>query len=209
MKAKIYFLESNRDFSVDDKKKITRLVNKVFRDTASIFDMKTDVNFTFYRFGKKNGGFTQAKDWIALTIPKGKIDYADLEGTLYHELHHVVRGYVGYLESGKHFLLNSLFSEGLATALEIEKQSNSVKTTHDKYTLSFVRKWLPEIKKELYSTTYDYHAWFHGEGKPRQLGYRIGKYLVDQIRKHYPDLTHKDLARKDAKELLKLSKVKI
>ena len=68
-------------------------------------------------------------------------------------------------------------------------------------------KWLPELKKEFYSTKYDYEAWFHGNGKPKQLGYKVGKYLSDEIRKHNPKLTHKDLVRMNAKELLKLSRI--
>ena len=208
MKAKIHFLDSNNEFTVQNKKKISELVNKVFRDATKI--LSTNVNFTFYRFGKKNGGFTQAKDWIAITVPaKDKIDYRDMQAMLYHELHHIARGYSGYLEEGKHFLLNTLFSEGLATAFEVDKQVKGRRSTHDKYTLTFVQKWLPELKKQFYSTKYDYDSWFHGKRKPKQLGYKVGKYLADEIRKYNPKLTHKDLVKINAKELLKLSRVKI
>lgn len=209
MKAKILFIESAESFSKPEKAKITTLTEKVFSDAVRILGLNTDVNFTFYRFGEKNRGFTQAKDWIAVTLPKGKIDYVDLEGMLYHEIHHTVRGYAGFLEKEKHYLLNSMFSEGLATAFEIEKQDKARKTTHHVYTSVLVKKWLPLTKKELYSTTaYDYAGWFKGVGRSKQLGYKIGKYLVDQIKKNHPELSHKDLIRKDAKELLRLSGVK-
>jgi len=211
MKANPIFIESSKEFSETDKKKIIVLVQRIFTDAAKILGINKSVNITFYRRGKTNSGFTQAKDWIAVTIPKGSIDYADLEAMLYHELHHTVRGYAGYMEDGKkHYLLNSLFSEGLATTFELEKEPIGRKSTHGTYTMPLVRKWLHQTKAELYSTTnYDYEGWFHGKGRPKQLGYKLGKYLVDEINKHHPELTHKDLVKRDAKDLLKLSKVKI
>jgi len=206
MKAKLFFIESSKEFSKSDKKKITDLTQKVFIDASKILGVTSHVNFTFYRFGKDNGAFTEAKDWISLTIPKGKINYADLKGVLYHEIHHTVRGYSGYQEK-KHYLLNSLFSEGLAVAFEFEKQPKNKK--YAEYTLALVRKWLPKTKKELFRKHYSHAVWFLGDGRPNRLGYKLGKYLVDQINKHHPELSHKDLVQKDAKDLLKLSKVKI
>jgi uncharacterized protein YjaZ len=210
MEVKLFFIESHNEFSTAEKKKITNLTQKVFKDTAQLLKITNDVNITFYRWGKKNGGFTQAKDWIKVTIPKDLIDYRDLEAMLYHELHHTVRGYAGYMEVGRHYLLNSLFSEGLATAFELEKQQHGRKATHGTYTMKLVEEWLPQTKKELLSTThYDYPGWFHGNGRPKQLGYKLGKYLYDEVKKHHPKLTHKNLVKKDARELLRLSKVKI
>ena len=210
MKATPIFIESAEEFSESDKKEISALMQRVFSDATEILGITTSVSFTFYRFGKKNGGFTQAKDWIASTIPKGEIDYIDLEGMLYHELHHIARGYCGYMEEGEHYLLNSFFSEGLATTLEIEKQPKDRITTHGEYDLDLIKEWLPQAKDELYDTeNYDYTAWFLGEGRPKQLGYKIGKYLVDEVRKLHPELTHKDLVRMDAKKLLELSEVTI
>lgn len=210
MEAKLFFIESSSEFSAVEKKKISSIAQKVFKDAIRLLGITNDVNITFYRWGKKNGGFTQAKDWIKVTIPKDPIDYLDLEAMLYHELHHTVRGYAGYMENGKHHLLNSLFSEGLATAFELDKEPAGRKSTHGTYTTKLVEEWLPQTKKELYSTThYDYAGWFHGKGRPKQLGYKLGKYLYDEIKRHYPELTHKDLIRMDAKELLRLSKVKI
>lgn len=211
MKAKLIFIESANEFSLTDKNRVTTLTRRVFSDAARTLGIKASINFTFYRHGERNSGFTQAKDWIVVTVPKGSIDYIDLEAMLYHELHHTVRGYAGYMEKGqKHYLLNSLFSEGLATAFELEKEPKGRKSTHGLYTMALVKRWLPETKRALYNTTnYDYAGWFRGKGRPKKLGYKLGKYLVDEIMRHHPKLTHKYLAKKNAKELLKLSKVKI
>lgn len=210
MEVKLFFIESRNEFLTAEKNKISNLAQKVFKDTTGLLGITSDVNITFYRWGRRNGGFAQAKDWIKVTLPKGSIDYLDLEAMLYHELHHTVRGYAGYMENGKHHLLNSLFSEGLATAFELDNEPKDRKSTHGTYTAKLVEKWLPLTKKELYSTTrYDYAGWFHGHGRPKQLGYKLGKYLYDEIKRHHPELTHKDLVKKDAKELLKLSEVSI
>jgi len=208
MKSILVFLEATTSFKKEEKKKIEALTRRVCRDASRELGISTPVVFTFYRFGKKNGGSTQAKDWINIRIPRGALDYKDLEGMLYHEMHHIARGYCWYLEKGRHFLLNSLFSEGLATAFEVDKQAPSRKITHDKYTRALIEKWLPQAKNELYAKYYSYDAWFHGKGKPKQLGYKLGTHLVREIKKHHPHLTHKELATKSAKELLKLSKVK-
>jgi len=209
MKPNIIFIQSAGEFSKKEKEEIAVSVQKVFLDASKTLGINTLVNFTFYRFGKNNSGFTQAKDWITITIPKGRVDFVDLKPMLYHELHHIARGYCGFLEKGKHYLLNSLFSEGLATSFELDHSSPKRKMTHHKYTLALVKKWLPYMKKELYNTNeYDYAGWFQGKGKPSQLGYKIGKYMVDQVRNSHPEMTHGDLVRKNTKELLKLSKIK-
>ena len=205
MKTRVIYVESSQ-FSRSEKSRIEKSVRLVSADSSKMFRMYKPVNFVFYRFGKRLRGLAQAKDWITVTLPKGKIDYVDLESVVYHELHHIVRGYTEYLEKGEHFLLNSLFSEGLAVMLQIEKRVH--KNRSYRYSPVLVRKWIPKMKKELYSTTYDYQAWFQGKGKPARLGYRIGKYLIDEIRKYHPNLTHVDLVKKNARDLLKLSKVK-
>lgn len=210
MQSNIIFIESVKEFSLEEKKKILAIIERVFNISKEELGIKTNVNLTLYRFGNHNNGFTKAKDWVEVTLPKGKIDYIDLETMLFHEMHHIARGYCGLLEKGKHYLLNSLFSEGLATAFEVEHALPGRKMTHDKYSLAIIEKWLPKMKKEFYDTkNYNYSGWFQGKGKPKQLGYKIGKYLADEVRKNNSQMSHKDLVLKNAKELLKLSKVKI
>ncbi len=207
MKLNFSFIQSNNEFSEKDQKKISALAENVFEDAAKKLEINTVVNITFYRTGKKNSGYTQAKDWIQVTIPKGEIDLIDLESMLYHELHHIARGYNGYME--KYYLLDAIFAEGLATDFELENSRPDRKMTHHKYTQALVEKWLPELKKEAYHKHYDYSSWFHGQGKPKQLGYKLGKYLVDQVRESYPEMTQESFTRLDAKKLLKMSGVKL
>ena len=65
MQAALFFIDSKGEFTSTDKKKITALTQRVFSDAAKILGITSRVNFTFYRYGTNNGGFTQAKDWIS------------------------------------------------------------------------------------------------------------------------------------------------
>lgn len=207
MLLNLIFIQSNKEFSDSDQKKITALAKAVFKDTHKKLGIPGVVNITFYRTGKGNGGYTQAKDWIQVTVPKGKIDFVDLESMLYHELHHIVRGYNGYKTDLT--LLDTIFAEGLAADFELDNSQPERKKTHYKYTKALVKKWLPEAKKEFSSNEYNYWSWFHGKGKPKQLGYKLGKYLVDEVCKNHPQLTQKDIAKLDTKKLLQMSGMKV
>lgn len=205
MKTKVIFIGDG--FSLSDKQRLKSLIFKVAPKAETLLKIKNKtLYFTAYRFDcKTNAGFTQAKDWIELTIPPGKIDYKNLERMLYHELHHIARGYCGMLEKGEHVLLNSIFSEGLATAFEVE-QVPSILPKHAKYTRLLIKTWLPRMAKKFSSTKYSYPEWFYGlNGKPRRLGYKIGKYLVDEIIKRNPAQTPSTLAMVNSKKLLKMS----
>ena len=80
-----------------------------------------------------------------------------------------------------------------------------------KYTNFFIKKWLPQLKKEnIWGTDFSHDEWFWGKKeKPYRLGYKLGTYLVHQIKKNHPEMTALKLARKDTKTLLKLSGVNL
>ena len=108
------------------------------------------------------------------------------------------------IEKGEHVLWNTVFSEGLANAFELEQVPGRL-PKYARHNLSLIKKWLPHMAKEFSSTTFNYFAWFRGQGKPNELGYKIGKYLVDEIIKRHPSKTPASLARVDSKKLLKIS----
>jgi len=204
MKTRVIFIGDS--FSPGDKQRLKSFILKITSKATKLLKINNKyLYFTVYRFkSKTNSGFTKAKDWIEITIPPGKIDYSDLEGTLYHEIHHIARGYYAMLEKGKHVLLNTIFSEGLATAFEIEQVPSRL-PGYAKHNPLLIKTWLPRMAKEFLSTKYSYAEWFHGEKKPDKLGYKIGKYLVDEIIKRNPSKTPTNLVRVDSKELLKMS----
>ena len=205
MKTRVIFI--GESFSSKDKKQLQSLIVKTTAKATKILKIKNkSLYFTVYRFSKRktSSGFTKTKDWIEITIPSSKIDYKDLEGIIYHEVHHIARGYSSMLEKGEHVLLSTVFSEGLATAFELEQVPGRL-PKYARHDLSLIKKWLPLMAKEFSSTTFNYLEWFHGQGKPAELGYKIGKYLVDEIIKRNPSKTPASLARVDSKKLLKMS----
>ena len=194
-------------FSLSEKKHLNLFILKIAHKVSKLLKIKNkSIYFTVYRFNKYkiNGGFKKAKDWIEITIPPGKMDYKDLEGILYHEMHHIARGYSGMMERGELSLLDTVFSEGLATAFEVEQVPHRL-PKYARHTPSLIKKWLPRMAQKFSSTKFNYREWFHGQGKPKQLGYKIGKYLVDEIIKRNPSQTPSTLARIDSKKLLKMS----
>jgi len=212
MKLNIVFLKSARGFTEKEKRQIKNIIKNAARHATKLLNLKGShiINFTVYPFDKKYvGAFTQAEDWVQISIPKKKkLNEEELKSTIYHEIHHIKRGYFGYSKR-KIPLLEALFSEGLATIFALEKVPKYT-PEWSKYTKKFIKKWLLKVKKEKFKTNYSHDEWFFGaRGRPFQLGYKIGTYLVRQIKKNYPEFTSEKLVKKNAKELLKFSKVNL
>ena len=74
MKVKLVYIESDGEFARQQKTHIRKLAASVSYDVAKVLGISQPIIFTFYRFGNKQAGVAQAKDWIMITIPKGKID---------------------------------------------------------------------------------------------------------------------------------------
>lgn len=208
----IVFLKSKKDFTRKEKQRIKSIIRNTASRAAKILnlDRKSIINYTVYLFDRKYvGAFTQAEDWIILSIPRRKFNPEELRGIIYHEMHHIKREFCGYTKK-KITLLEALFSEGLATVFEMEQVPKRV-PKHAKYTKSLIKRWLPKLRKEnLLSSSFSYDEWFLGaRNKPKQLGYKIGTYLIHQIQKNHPHLTLENLNKKNTKDLLKLSKVNL
>lgn len=207
MKINIFFLESDTKFTKKYKKRLETIIRDSARRAAGILGLEKNViNFTVYPLKGHSTGSSQAKEWIILNVlknyPKSK-----LRGLVFHEMHHIKTDFCNY--SKRKTFLEALFFEGLAIAFQAEQLKRTPK--YAKYNSELLRKWLPVLKKQDFSARdYNYYEWFWGQGKkPKFLGYKLAKYLMDQIQKNYPDLTIMNLTKKKAKDLLKLSKVKL
>ena len=217
MKTNVIFLESKKDFTSREKKQIRSVFKKETAKAGVLLGIRGIANFTIYPFTMYIQGEpwidakTMSTEWIMLTIPPKNWEVDDLRATIYHEIHHIARKYTWYDGYNKPTTtLENIFGEGLATSFQIEQVPGSV-LGYATYKVTDLRKYFPEIKKKMYTTmtTVEYSDLFFGEGKRWWLGYKMGTYLVDQIFKNNFGITHKELVRKDAKELLKLSRVKI
>jgi uncharacterized protein YjaZ len=207
MKINILFLKTDAGFNKSTERRLKKIIRESAESAIKILDLRGNImNFTVYSCKNSFEGWTKAKDWIALIVPKN-VRPEILAGLIFHEMHHIKTDYCQY--SKRKTFLESLFLEGLAVAFEIEKSKNI--HAYVKYDKKIIEKWLPVLKKqELSSKNYSYYEWFWGQGNlPKFLGYKLGRYLVDQVRKSNPGLTIMDLTKKKAKDLLKLSKVNI
>lgn len=206
MKINVIFLKTDIGFNREYEKRVERLIREVANQAAKILDLKGKViNFTVYPY-KFAEGWTRAKDWITLTIPKNYPEN-ELRGLVCHEMHHIKTDYCVYSE--RKTFLDSLFFEGLAVAFQIEQSKKIPK--YVKYDSKLIKKWLPVLRKQNFSSKkYNYYEWFWGTGKlPKSLGYKLARYLIDQVQKNYPNLIIIDLTKKRPKELLKLSGVNL
>jgi len=208
MKINIFFLESDVKFTKKYKTRLKEIIRDSARWAARILGIQRNIiNFTVYPCKPSSTkGCSQAKEWIVLNISK-KYPKIRLKGLVCHEMHHIKTDFCNY--SKRRTLLDALLLEGLAVVFQAEQLKRTPR--YARYNSKLLRKWLPVLKKQnLLSKDYNYYEWFWGQGKkPKFLGYKLAKYLMDQIQKNHPDLTVMDLTKKSPKELLKLSGIKI
>lgn len=112
--------------------------------------------------------------------PEGVIAIANgyLRSTLFHELHHLARGYVVTGGSRRTSFMDVVVSEGLATAFE--RDFAGVKPPWGDYPED-VSEWVDELVALPMSAFGSYTKWMleHPDGR-RWIGYRAGTYIVDQ-----------------------------
>jgi len=216
MKVNIVFLPSAHDFTVEQKGYLRETIRKAVRCAGNILSIKGLIDITIYPFFQYIGGkpwvvgVAQSKEWLQFTVPPEVYNKKDLLGTIYHEMHHMARGYcVLHSEIEQPgFLLNSIFSEGLATHFEME-QIVDYTPAYSCYNVTEVKAWLPKLKEEMWKINYDHQRWFFENGEELWMGYKIGKYLVDQIIKNNPRCNSVELVNTSAEKLLELSGVLI
>ena len=204
MTINIIFIKTKKGFDKRKQQKIAGIIKQTTKHAAEILKLDNNyiINFTIYPFDKDYlGGFTQAKDFVQISIPrKKKLNEEEIKSIIYHEMHHIKRGFFGFSES-KVSLLDALFSEGLATVFALEQVSEHI-PKWSKYTKPFIKKWISQVKKQKFNTNYSHDEWFFGaKDKPFQLGYKFGTYFVDKIKKNHPKLTALKLVKKNAKDL--------
>ena len=110
--------------------------------------------------------------------PRGAmaIAQAQLRSTMFHELHHQVRGWMQRGGRPKGGLLDAVVSEGLATAFERDVAGSS--PPWGKYPAE-VADW--DVELRALPDDADFMQWMvlHDDGR-RWIGYRTGTYIADQ-----------------------------
>jgi hypothetical protein len=131
-----------------------------------------------------DGGAALAPGQIGWTVdptrPGGVAELARtrLRFTLFHEVHHLVRGWTMAGQTAGTRMIDAAVSEGMATAFE--RDAAGSKPPWGDYPADDVAGWVEDLLG-VTGGLRDYTTWmfYHSDGR-RWIGYRSGTYLVDQ-----------------------------
>lgn len=101
---------------------------------------------------------------------------AQLRFTLFHELHHLARGWVIYRDETRTTFMEGVVSEGLATVFERDVAGRS--TPWGEYPEN-IDAWVAELLELPVSAPYLPWMIQHADGR-RWIGYRAGTYIAEQ-----------------------------
>jgi len=218
MKINIVFIANNDSVLKKDLDFVGDVIRKHAKKVKNLLPFKID-NFTFTLYAWEKDGiaaFTQAIDWVDVKINyqqffskgKPKKDLLDqLIYIIYHEMHHACRGYAGILPKKKeHILINSIISEGLADHFALEQYSSKFLKETKSFDFSEISKWIDELGKVMWNKESANDSWlFGGREKPKLLGYKIGRYIIQQIKEKNSKFNSVNLVKATPEKILKLS----
>lgn len=215
MQVKIRFVEIGRMFNEREKATIRSVIRRTAKRVGPMLALDGRVVFSVYAaeeaLSESDPTFIGAevtkRGWILVDVPPGPINRRDLKGACCHELHHLARGYYPRLDMQLTFL-GAMISEGLATSFEMMQDPGRT-PGYAEYELDELRQWFAIIRLNKWATNFDHRLWFFGQGGYWWLGYRIGKYIVDQVLARHPEETPITLVRRSAEELLEMSGVEL
>ena len=123
-----------------------------------------------------------------------------LRGTLFHEFHHLARGWARLVVEPPIRIIDAAISEGLSVAF----QRDYAGTPHPWETYPpEIDQWVQEIIQDAHIS--EYHKWMfrHPDGR-RLIGYKVGTYLVDKAI-HNTNKTSVDLVDASTDEILEFA----
>lgn len=214
MKINIFLFEVKNDISKQNKK----LLKKVVRKHAKIAAKKLGIDLiniviypnhdlTIPKVG--SGGFAPNSEWIRIAIDPC-LENKEVEHVIknivplsvYHEMNHVARWRKpGYGNS----LIDVIISEGLAIIFA-EENWNLFKAPWSEYSQREINKFLElfnrrDKKKDL---KYNHAEWFFGKGKPNWLGYKLGSFIIRNVKSKNPDVESLALVHMDSRNIIRL-----
>lgn len=127
-------------------------------------------------------GVAEAPGHVIWTVdparPEGVVSIArsHLRHSLFHELHHLVRGWTRTGGSPRTTFMEGVVSEGLATAFE--RDFSGFRPPWGEYPEE-VEDWVAEVLELPPSAPYQQWMFYHPDGR-FWIGYRAGTYIVDR-----------------------------
>lgn len=181
---------SNHVFSSDQKATITRIANDVVTEVQEILP-QIPASITLSVSASESvipetGELGIAPDpgrvnWFVDSSNSESIEtiaIKHLRSTLFHELHHLARGYVVRGGRPRTSFMDVVVSEGLATAFQ--RDFANAKPPWAEYPED-IASWVDELLELPMSAFASYSDWMfmHPDGR-RWIGYKAGTFIVDQ-----------------------------
>ena len=172
------------EFSTTERRTIARIAGAATRDARQHLTGLAPPITLQVRSGKEvipeigAGAEVSAPEFVRWTVdadrPEGVVKIAEsyLRQTLFHEFHHLVR----YTVSPAYGLMDSVISEGMATAFE--RDFGAAPVPWGEYP-DDVSKWVDELLKLPPDAKRSDWIFRHPDGR-RWIGMRAGTYLVDR-----------------------------
>ncbi|WP_447555597.1 DUF2268 domain-containing putative Zn-dependent protease [Vreelandella sp. EE22] len=119
---------------------------------------------------------------IGWTVDAGRLEgiaviaREQLRYTLFHELHHLARGWVIYRDEPRTTFMEGVVSEGLATVFE--RDVGGRQTPWGDYPDN-VEVWVEELLALPVDASYEQWMFQHADGR-RWIGYRAGTYIAER-----------------------------
>lgn len=220
MKIHITHIANNNFILKSDLDFVNKIIKKYSKKVEVLLPFKLE-NFTFTVYAWKKDGisaFTQAIDWVEIKINFRQLIIGDTPNKkllnqliyiIYHEMHHACREYVGILPKNKeHILIDSIVSEGLADHFAIEQYPVKDILETKNYKFSEISMWIKKLGKVMWNKEGVDDSWLYGgEKKPKMLGYKIGRYIIQKVKEKNLKLNSVNLVHINCKDILALSEI--
>ena len=187
----IEFLEDTYTFSDEEREVIQSIADATEIEVRELLPALDEDLVLIVTAGKYviahtgEGGMALAAGRVQWTVDPERaggvvtIAKAQLRHTLYHEFHHLVRGWLIQGGRPKTSFMVGVVSEGMATAFA--RDFSGEKVPWGKYP-DDVEDWVSELQDLATAAQYNEWMFLHPDGR-QWIGYRAGTYLVDRATK--------------------------
>ncbi|EKE11367.1 MAG: hypothetical protein ACD_15C00100G0003 [uncultured bacterium] len=222
MEIESVFSSPAGSFSKKEEEFLARIISEHAEKIATILPFKQE-KLTFVISPRTKGdisAFAKACGLIEISINPDGLRESDnrrkkiieqLIYIIYHEMHHVCRGYVGELPEGEeHILIGSIISEGLADSFAAEQYPSAHILRKNDVDFSEIGGWLGKIKEVMWNKERADDSWLYGgKGKPAMLGYKIGRFIIQKVKENNQNADSVKLVNSSPKEILELSGIRL
>jgi uncharacterized protein YjaZ len=200
---------------VDGRQRLVRdVLARVGQHASELLGMEANTFVTVDQWSKPLfandplfvGGSAVAKDWIRIKLPPD-VNEGRLTQAMYHEMHHLARGHY-YYQCEKATLVEDIVAEGLATVFSLEQVSNPI-PPFAQYDAALMPGWFEELRPHALEVGYDPQDWFYENARYPHFGYKLGRYIADQVTERHPEQTMVTLVRTPVREVLELAGVNL